>query len=175
MLIFNGPIAKEVGINAGQNAMGNYFRANAAIGRAVRLALVNIGAAIPGTGDMATAGTPAKFTFLRRGERSREPVGAAARRARISERGEHRDGDRGEGPHNVNDHESITAEGILTMIAGTDDDHRLQQRVLQRASRASHSVPSMRRRSPAADSAKPGERWLYERATLPMGDFRKKA
>src|SRR6187549_546967 len=63
MLIFNGPIAKEVGLNSGNNVMGNYFRANAAIGRAVRLALVNIGAAIPGTGDMATAGTPAKFTF----------------------------------------------------------------------------------------------------------------
>ena len=63
MLIFNGPVAKEVGLNAGHNVMGNYFRANAAIGRAVRLALVNIGAAIPGTGDMATAGTPAKFTF----------------------------------------------------------------------------------------------------------------
>jgi len=61
MLIFNGPIAKEVGLNSGNNVMGNYFRANAAIGRAVRLALVNIGAAIPGTGDMATAGTPAKF------------------------------------------------------------------------------------------------------------------
>ena len=59
MLIFNGPIAKEVGLNSGNNVMGNYFRANAAIGRAVRLALVNIGAAIPGTGDMATAGTPA--------------------------------------------------------------------------------------------------------------------
>src|SRR5215208_5597533 len=34
LLIFNGPVSREVGINAGQNAMGNYFRANAAIGRA---------------------------------------------------------------------------------------------------------------------------------------------
>jgi hypothetical protein len=49
--------------------MGNYFRANAVIGRAVRLSLVNIGAAIPGTGDMATAGTPAKFYFLCCGKR----------------------------------------------------------------------------------------------------------
>ena len=92
MLIFNGPVAKEVGMNAGHNVMGNYFRANAAIGRAVRLALVNIGAAIPGHrrhGDRRHAG---QVHLLRGGERGREPVGAAARRARLPRGREHRDG-----------------------------------------------------------------------------------
>ena len=118
-LIFNGPVARELGLNAGQNAMGNYFRANAAIGRAVRLALVNIGAAIPGVGDMATAGTPAKFTFCVAENEAASPweplhveLGFPKEASTVTVIA-------AEGPHNINDHESITAEGILTMIAGT--------------------------------------------------------
>ena len=119
MLIFNGPIAKEVGLNSGHNVMGNYFRANAAIGRAVRLALVNIGAAIPGTGDMATAGTPCKFTFCVAENEENSPWEPLH-----VELGYPKDATvctvvAAEGPHNVNDHESITPEGILTMVAGT--------------------------------------------------------
>jgi hypothetical protein len=119
LLIFNGPVAAELGINSGHNAMGNYFRANAAIGRAVRLALVNIGAAIPGTGDMATAGTPAKFTFC-----VAENEAASPWEPLHVERGFPRESSAvtvvaAESPHNVNDHESLSPEGILTMIAGT--------------------------------------------------------
>jgi hypothetical protein len=64
MLTFiNGPIAKTLDINSGSGAMGPCWRANATIGRAVRLILLNCGGAVPGKVDKATQGTPAKFSF----------------------------------------------------------------------------------------------------------------
>jgi hypothetical protein len=62
-LIVNGPLAGEIGMNAAANAFGPGNRANAAIGRAVRLALQNVGGARPGEIDMATLGQPGKYTF----------------------------------------------------------------------------------------------------------------
>jgi hypothetical protein len=61
-IIVNGPIASRIGMNAGTNALGPGNRANAAIGRAVRLVLQNAGGARPGEIDMATLGQPAKYT-----------------------------------------------------------------------------------------------------------------
>jgi hypothetical protein len=63
LTLINGPIAKILDINAGSGAMGPCWRANATIGRAVRLILLNLGGAFPGKVDKATQGTPAKFTF----------------------------------------------------------------------------------------------------------------
>ena len=59
LIIVNGPVAKELRMNAGHNAFGPGNQANATIGRAVRLAMLNIGGAVPAAGDMATYGTPA--------------------------------------------------------------------------------------------------------------------
>ena len=64
LVIVNGPIVKELGINGGHNAFGPGVHSNATIGRAIRLALVNIGGAIPKTGDMSTFGSPAKYSYL---------------------------------------------------------------------------------------------------------------
>ena len=55
LLILNGPIARELGVNAGHNAFGPGTQSNATIGRAIRLALINIGGALPGVGDRACA------------------------------------------------------------------------------------------------------------------------
>ena len=63
LTIINGPIRKELDINCGSNALGQGWRANATIGRAVRLVLVNIGGGLPGAVDKATLGMPGKYTF----------------------------------------------------------------------------------------------------------------
>jgi hypothetical protein len=63
MVIVNGPVAARIGMNAGANALGPGNRANATIGRAVRLVLQNVGGARVGEIDMATLGQPAKYTF----------------------------------------------------------------------------------------------------------------
>ncbi len=63
VIIVNGPAREVCGpIASGWGALGPGHRANASIGRALRLCLMNIGGARPGHGDMAGLGQPGKFT-----------------------------------------------------------------------------------------------------------------
>jgi hypothetical protein len=71
-LCVHGPIARELGVNAGTNCIGPGNRANACIGRALQLCIRNIGGARSETGDMATMGQPGKFTLCF-GERTDSP------------------------------------------------------------------------------------------------------
>ncbi|GAA4564077.1 hypothetical protein [Planotetraspora kaengkrachanensis] len=63
LMILHGPIRNELGINSGANTFGQGVRANATLGRALKLALVNIGGSRPGETDKATLGQPGKFSF----------------------------------------------------------------------------------------------------------------
>jgi len=63
VLVVNGPIRKLIGMNMGIGALGQGNRANAAIGRALRLAIRNIGGAKPGGTERSTLGNPMKFTM----------------------------------------------------------------------------------------------------------------
>ena len=112
LLVVNGPYGLRIGLHGGSGCFGPGFRANATIGRAIRLILLNVGGAWPGRYDMATQGSPAKFAYC------------IAENEAASPWGPWRDGDTvtvygGEGPHNVNDHVSTTASGILTNVADT--------------------------------------------------------
>lgn len=119
LLIVNGPVARRLGIHGGAGALGSGFRANAVIGRAVRLTLQNVGGAAPGVVDRATLGHPGKFTYcLAENETASpwEPLHV--------ERGFARDESTvtvvaAEAPHNVNDHGSTSAEALLGALAGT--------------------------------------------------------
>ncbi len=119
LIVVNGPIAREIGMNSGHNAFGPGNRANATIGRAVRLAMWNIGGAIPASGDMATHGAPSKYTYCIAENEQANPwsplsveMGFPADATTVTVYG-------AEAPHNVNDHESLSGEGLLRMIAGT--------------------------------------------------------
>jgi hypothetical protein len=173
LVIVNGPIAKELDINCGHNAFGPGWRANATIGRAIRLVLVNIGGAIPALGDMSTFGAPSKYSYLA-GENEQaspwEPLHV--------ERGLPRDASAvtvigAECPHNVNDHESITAEGILTTIAGTliavgaNDVYYHAQPLIVMGPEHAKTVAD------GGFSKAGAKRFLYEHANLPMGRFSK--
>src|SRR3989338_7966781 len=63
LVIVHGPVAARLGVHAGSGCFGPGFRANATIGRALRLILMNVGGAWPGRHDMATQGSPAKFAY----------------------------------------------------------------------------------------------------------------
>lgn len=64
LIIVNGPARHSCGpIACSFGALGPGFRANASIGRALRLAMINIGGAKPGVSDMALLGHPGKFTY----------------------------------------------------------------------------------------------------------------
>jgi hypothetical protein len=172
LIIVNGPIAKELGINSGYGALGSGCRSNATIGRAVRLALVNIGGAQPGSGDMATLGSPAKYSYLaaeNEAESPWEPLhverGFPPEASTVTVIG-------AECPHNVNDHQSITGVGILQMIAGTmattgnNDVYNIQPHP------AVVIGPEHARTIAAHGYGKADvKRYLFEHATLPLQRF----
>ena len=63
LVIVSGPARHSAQIADGFGALGPGHRANASIGRALRLAMINIGMARPGESDMALLGHSGKFTF----------------------------------------------------------------------------------------------------------------
>jgi hypothetical protein len=64
LVIVSGPMAKELGFNAGIGMLGHGFRANSTVGRALRLALLNIGQTWPQVNDMALTGRLESYTFF---------------------------------------------------------------------------------------------------------------
>jgi hypothetical protein len=118
LLVVNGPIARAIGLQAGYNAFGQGFRPNVTIGRAVRLVLMNVGGGLPGSGDRATQGSPAKIAYCvaeNEAESPWEPLhveaGLPAGTSTVTVFG-------CEGPHNIQDHYSNTARGVLLTVAG---------------------------------------------------------
>ena len=63
VLIVNGPVRGQIGMNSGVNVLGQGNRANLTIGRALNLVVRNVGGARPGGVDQATFGSPSKLAF----------------------------------------------------------------------------------------------------------------
>ena len=63
VMVVNGPITKQIGMNSGVNALGQGNRANATIGRALQLIIRNVGGGVPGGIDRANMGNPGKYTY----------------------------------------------------------------------------------------------------------------
>jgi hypothetical protein len=171
LVIVNGPVALELGINSGHNAFGPGTRSNATIGRAIRLALLNIGGAIPMLGDMSTFGAPSKFSYLVAENEAASPWeplhverGFAREASTVTVVG-------AECPHNINDHESLSGEGILTTIAGTmgitgsNDVYYEAQPVVVMGPEHAKMVAN------DGYSKADAKRFLQEHANLPLGKF----
>jgi len=121
-VIVNGPIAIELGINARYGAFGPGVRANATIGRAIRLVLLNVGGGAAGILDRSTQGQPAKYTFCvaeNEAESPWDPLhverGFALSDSTVTVTA-------ADGTHNINDHISQSADGILATVAGSLSD-----------------------------------------------------
>ena len=126
LLVVNGPIAREIGLNAGYNAFGQGARANVTIGRAVRLVLMNVGGGLPGTGDRATQGSPAKLAYCVAENEAESPWlplhverGFRAEQSAVTVMA-------ADAPHQFYNQLSSTAEGILTTLS---DDMRISGNV----------------------------------------------
>ena len=63
LAVVGGPAVKKLGFNAGDGVFGGGARANAAVGRALRLLYWNLGGAIPGVTAKSTLGSPAKYAY----------------------------------------------------------------------------------------------------------------
>jgi hypothetical protein len=119
LIVVNGPIAKAIGLNSKGNAFGPGVRANATIGRALRLILMNVGGAIPGETDKSTQGQPARYTYCVAENEEENPWlpfhverGFQAEDSTVTVFA-------AEGPHNINEHNSVTGKGLLMSIAAT--------------------------------------------------------
>jgi hypothetical protein len=64
MQVVNGPITKTLKMNSGVNAVGPGNQANAAMGRALRLFITNLGGGTPGVNIMAVIGANANYSFM---------------------------------------------------------------------------------------------------------------
>jgi hypothetical protein len=62
-LVVNGPTGAAADFNGRGNALGQGWRGNATVGRALRLCMVNIGGGVPGVRDMSTLGQPGKYSL----------------------------------------------------------------------------------------------------------------
>ena len=62
-IVVNGPIRTALGMNATHNVLSTGNRANATIGRAIRLVLINLLGCVPGQLDRSTLGHPGKFSL----------------------------------------------------------------------------------------------------------------
>lgn len=118
LLIVSGPIVQRLAVNAGAGCFGPGTRFNATVGRALRLVLLHVGYARPGERDRATQGQPSKYAFCIGENVDESPwvsypqahAGLGAEVDAVTLFG-------GENPHNVNDHVSTSADGILDSVA----------------------------------------------------------
>jgi hypothetical protein len=63
VVVVNGPVRRPIGVHGGAGCFGPGWRANATIGRALRLVIRNACRAVPGVFDRASFSTPARYAF----------------------------------------------------------------------------------------------------------------
>jgi hypothetical protein len=73
VVIVSGPIARRLGIHSGTAVLGSGHRANATIGRALRLTMRNLGGATADTMEKSTHGWPGKYTMCLAEHAERNP------------------------------------------------------------------------------------------------------
>ena len=118
-VLVNGPIGRELDINSKNNCFGPCWRANATIGRALRLIMLTVGGSTPvgGEGDISTQGSPVKYTFCAAENEEASPWepfhvenGYDISSSTVTVVA-------AEGPQNIIG-TSFSGEGVLTMVAG---------------------------------------------------------
>jgi hypothetical protein len=127
LMVVSGPIARELGVNAGDNLFGPGWRANATLGRAVRLVMRNVCGSLPGTLDRATLGHPGRLSYVIAENEAESPWpplhverGFRSEQSAVTVMA-------AEAPRQFYNQLSNTAEGILVSLA---DDMRISGNVM---------------------------------------------
>ena len=127
LMIVNGPIARRLDVNAGDNLFGPGWRANLTIGRAVRLVMRNVCGSRPGTLDRGTLGHPGKLSYVIAENEAESPWtplhverGFRPEQSTVTVVAS-------DAPHQFYSQLSNTAEGVLTTLA---DDMRISGTVM---------------------------------------------
>src|SRR5262247_2930430 len=127
LMIVNGPIARRLDINSGDNLFGPGWRASLTIGRAVRLVMRNVCGSRPGLLDRGTLGHPGKLSYViaeNEGESPWTPLhverGFRAEQSTVTVIAS-------DAPNQFYNQLSNTAEGVLTTLA---DNMRVSGQVM---------------------------------------------
>src|SRR4030095_2839764 len=112
LIVVNGSIRTRIGLNSAFGVFGPGYRANATIGRALRLLMINVGGARPGEISMSTFGHPGRYTYCigENEEASPWPPYHAGRGIADGAAGGTLCS--GEAPHGISDHASRTAKAL---------------------------------------------------------------
>jgi hypothetical protein len=116
-VIVSGPLASELGIHSGAGCLGPGFRANATIGRAVNLTIMNVTRSIPNKSDLSSFGSPAEFTYcFAESDKDNpwQPIHTDLYGSDVTSVTVHKC----EGPHNVLIPRTGGPEALLKMMAG---------------------------------------------------------
>jgi hypothetical protein len=119
LTLVSGPVADKIGMNHGFGVFGPGNRANATIGRALRLVLRNIGGARPGIEDLSTQASPSHYGLCAAENEEVNPWGPLHVEHGFAPEDSTVTVVAGENPHNVQDHSASTAIGFLTTLAGS--------------------------------------------------------
>ena len=113
LIVVNGPARARIGLNSSFGVFGPGYRANATIGRALRLCMINVGGARPGETSMSTFGHPGRYTYCIGEHEEASPWppyhagrGLAADTSAVTLFA-------GEAPHGISDHASRTARALV--------------------------------------------------------------
>jgi hypothetical protein len=168
LLVVNGPIARQLDLNGGPNCFGQGWVANATIGRAVRLVLVNLGGARPGRIDKATFGHPGKYTYCIAENEADSPwlpfhveQGYQAEDSTVTVFA-------AEAPHNINNH-AYDPYRLLDAIAGTMATLGANNFYVMGDYVVVLGVDHARILDQAGWKRRHVQRYLFERARLPVG------
>jgi hypothetical protein len=112
LIVVNGPIRARIGLNASFGVFGPGYRANATIGRALRLLMINIGGARPGEISMSTFGHPGRYTYCIAEHEEASPWPPYHVRAGLAAGSSAVTLFAGEAPHGISDHASRTAKSL---------------------------------------------------------------
>ena len=172
LLIVHGKEVDELGFNSGLGVFGPGNRANATVGRAIRLVLLHIAGAVPGPGDASTQGQPSKYTYCIAENQNENPwdsypvtLGVDSESALTVHCGEN--------PHNFHDMESENIERILDKAASVMTTFGVNNACI---SGGEWFVILCPEHAAAASSQGWGREdvsnYLFEKARMPAGHFR---
>ena len=112
LIVVHGPIRERIALNCSFGVFGPGHRANATIGRALRLVMINLGGAKAGETSMSTFGHPGRYTYCIGEHEEASPWppyhadrGFAATDSAVTVFA-------GEAPHGISDHASRTARAL---------------------------------------------------------------
>jgi len=112
LVVVHGPIRARIALNCSFGVFGPGHRANATIGRALRLVMINVGGVRPGETSMSTFGHPGRYTYCIGEHEEASPWppyhvgrGLAAGDSAVTVFA-------GEAPHGISDHASRTGRAL---------------------------------------------------------------